>query len=373
MGASLDNIVDVSVSVSNPTTIQSSFNLGCIIGPSSALASTRAKVYRASNFETQMVTDGFQTTDPEYIAASLYFSQSEPSSQLVVGYHNAAGDSETPAAALAAVQAVNSNFWAFCFVEDLDDTKIQAVAAAVEASTQKMLFIYQTDDSNCLVDSQTNILKTLMDASYQRSVGFYATDTYQTSAALVGLISGFNTMEDNSAYDIAYKTLVGITPVNITDSQLASLQSYNGNAYMQFGTQYSFVYTGISANGYHVDEVYLIDVASYLIQQRTVAGLTSLRKVPQTEDGLATVVSFVSDACNQLSGIGLIASGIWNGSTVKNLNTGDAISDGFYVEADSIASQSAEDRQERVSPPIYVCLLSSGALEHIVIRVYVNR
>ena len=96
MSASLDNIVDVSVSVSNPTTIQSSFNLGCIIGPSTALASTRAKVYRASNFETQMVTDGFKTTDPEYIAASLYFSQSEPSSQLVVGYHNNTGSTETP-------------------------------------------------------------------------------------------------------------------------------------------------------------------------------------------------------------------------------------------------------------------------------------
>jgi hypothetical protein len=96
---------------------------------------------------------------------------------------------------------------------------------------------------------------------------------------------------------------------------------------MQFGTQYSFVYTGISANGYHVDEIYLIDVASYLIQQRTVAGLTSLRKVPQTEDGLATVVSFVSDACNQLNGIGPDRFRyLGNGSTCEEPEYGDAIS-----------------------------------------------
>lgn len=373
MGASLDNIVDVSVSVSNPSTIQSSFNLGCIIGPSEALKTGRAKIYRVSNYATQMITDGFKTTDPEYIAAGLYFSQAEPSSQLLVGYHNATGDTETPAAALAAVQKVNSNFWAVCFVEELAADKISEVAAAIEASKQKMLFVYQTDDTNCLVDSQSNVMKTLMDASYQRSIGFYATDDYATAAAFVGLVSGFNTMEDNSAYDVAYKQLVGVTPVNITDDQLASLQTYNGNAYMQFGTQYSFVYTGITASGYHVDEVYLIDVAGHLIQQNTVAGLTSLKKVPQTEDGLATVVSFVSDACNKLNGIGLIASGIWKGSNVKNLHNGDAINDGFYVEADSIASQSAADRQQRVSPPIYVCLLSSGALEHIIIRVFVNR
>ncbi len=213
MGASLDNIVDVSVSVSNPTTIQSSFNLGCIIGPSTALASTRAKVYRASNFETQMVTDGFQTTDPEYIAASLYFSQSEPSSQLVVGYHNATGETETPAAALAAVQAVNSNFWAFCFVEELDDTEIQAVAAVVEtASTQKMLFIYQTDDANCL-GRQSYEHPSNSDGCKLSAVSWLlCTDTYQTSAVTRWSDFRVNTMEDNSAYDIAYKTLVGITP-----------------------------------------------------------------------------------------------------------------------------------------------------------------
>ena len=373
MAVSLSNVVDVTVSVSNPSTIQSNFNLGCIIGPSSALASTRAKIYRQANYATQMVTDGFNTTDPEYVAASLYFSQAEPSSQLLIGYHNPAASTETAAQALAAVQAVNSDFWAFCFAEELDATSIQAVAAAVEASSQPMAFFYQSDDENCLIESQTNIMKTLMDASYQRSFGFYATDDYKTVAAIVGLVSGFNTMEENSAYDIAYKTLVGVTAVDISDDQLNTLQSYNGNAYMMFGNSYSFIYTGISGNDYHVDEVYLIDVAKFLIQQTTVAGLTTQRKVPQTEDGLATIVSFVNNACKNLNEIGLIASGIWLGQTVKGLNTGDAISDGFYIEADPISSQSAEDRASRISPPIYVCLLSSGSLEHIIIRVFVNR
>ena len=41
--------------------------------------------------------------------------------------------------------------------------------------------------------------------------------------------------------------------------------------------------------------------------------------------------------------------------------------------ADSIANQSALDRSERVSPPIYVALLSTGAIEHVVVSVYVNR
>ena len=53
--------------------------------------------------------------------------------------------------------------------------------------------------------------------------------------------------------------------------------------------------------------------------------------------------------------------------------TGDAIENGYLVQSDSIANQSAQDRNNRVSPPIYVALLSTGSIEHVVVSVYVNR
>ena len=49
------------------------------------------------------------------------------------------------------------------------------------------------------------------------------------------------------------------------------------------------------------------------------------------------------------------------------------VPDGFYIQYGSIADQTAAEKASRISPPIYVALLSSGAIEHVLIDVYVER
>ena len=136
---------------------------------------------------------------------------------------------------------------------------------------------------------------------------------------------------------------------------------------------YSFLYSGISAANYHLDEVLLVDVAKYLIQQYVVTGLVAQRKVPQTESGLTTILGFVAQACNSIANMGFIAGGIWRGAQVASLKPGDAVQNGFYIASGTMADQSAADRAARVTPPIYVALLSSGAIEHVVVNVFITR
>lgn len=372
MGASLNKIVDVSVQVSNPSTISSDFNLGLIIGKSTAILTDKVKVYTNENYATQMVTDGFSTTDAEYLAATAYFAQSPKSSQVAIGALDTA-NSETAADCITAIRAANDRFYSVCFAYELTDAEISAVAAAVEAFSAPTLFFYQTDSEDCIKSGAGGVLKTLQSAKYTRSFGFYATADSNTAAAVVGLVSGLNSMEVNSAYTVAYKTLAGVTAEDLTDEQLTNLTSYNGNAYTTFGNRYSFVYPGISAGDYHVDEMYAIDASTYLIQQNVISGLVASRKIPQTEDGMSMLISFINSACSTLANVGMIAGGIWKGDAVGKLATGDAIAGGYYVESGSIAAQSAADRAARKSPPIYVALLMSGAIEHVVIRVFVNR
>lgn len=75
----LSDIVDISVTVSPTAQIANSFNQGLFIGPSTVIPSygvnSRLRQYAASTYATAMVTDGFQSTDPEYIAMQIYFSQ----------------------------------------------------------------------------------------------------------------------------------------------------------------------------------------------------------------------------------------------------------------------------------------------------------
>ena len=372
MSASLNSIVSVSVEVSNPSVISSDFNLGLIIGKSAAIKAQRVKVYTAENYKTQMVADGFTTNDNEYKAATLYFAQNPKSVSIAIGAWGSTGG-ETPADAFTACRETNGNFYNCCFVETLTDEQIVAIAALVEASTIPTVFWFVTSDENCIAASSNNVLKTLQNAKYTRTFGIYSSSEPLIAAAAVGMVSGLNSLTVNSAYTAAYKTLAGVSPENLSDDELDALTSYNGNVYTEFGNTYQLTYPMVSSGDYHVDDLLLIDVAKFLIQQKTVAGLVSMKKIKQTEEGLGTLISFINGACDQIANIGMIAGGIWKGDPVLDLNTGDAIENGYLVQSGTIADQSAQDRVNRISPPIYVALLSSGAIEHVVIAVYVNR
>ena len=368
MSASLDKIVDVNVSVSRPATIASNFNLGCIIGNSvSALAGT-IKSYTYSNYAAQMVADGYATTTDEYKKATVYFAQSDKSSDLIVAQMN---NGETKAEAFTRVRAANDRFYGFCFTDDVTSAESLAVAALVEATKLPTVFFVDTDSDDVLTVNQSNFALSLKSGNYERTVCFYSKDKNVDVAAL-GLFCGLNTMKLNSAYTFSYKTLSAITADNLSDTQIDNAKSYNCNVYCSFGNRYNFTYPGITSGGAHIDEVYFIDVARFLIQQYVLSGIVGTRKVPQTEAGVGQLISFIFNACNELANIGFIASGIWKGEDVIDLHYGDAVNNGFNIQAGTIASQSAADRAARVSPPIYVCLLSAGAIEYVVINVYVN-
>jgi hypothetical protein len=79
----LSNIVDITVTVSPSAVTANQFNQGLFVGPSAVIPSygtnPRLRQYTST---TAMLSDGFTISDPEYIAAQIYFSQS-PAAQFV--------------------------------------------------------------------------------------------------------------------------------------------------------------------------------------------------------------------------------------------------------------------------------------------------
>ncbi len=370
MSISLNNIVNIDVEVSNPSVISSDFNLGLIIGNSTVLKQdNRIKIYSYNTYKTAMVADGFTTDSMEYKAATAYFSQNPTAQRVAIGVKLA---DETELQAVTKSRAVNENWYVMSFAYAVADTNIDAIAAAVEAFDTPTIFIHQTSDAKCLQASTTNICKTLQDKGYSRTAVFYSTQA-NFSNAVAGLVCGMNSMENNSAYTLAYKSVVGFTAESLDDIQYDNLMSYNGNAYAEFGRRYTFIFQGVMANGSHLDEVYLLDAAKFLLQQNVISGLVGQRVIPQTNSGVSKLISFCTDACERMLAIGIIAPGIWGGENVLNLSTGDAIPGGYYIQAGSLSEQSASDRAARKSPPIYVCLKGAGAIEFVVIKVYVNQ
>lgn len=375
MSASLDNIVDIEVEFSTPNIIRSSFNLGLIIGESDVFeADVRTKTYQKSTYSSAMVADGFTSSSAEYVAVKNFFSQKNSPSQVVVGTKKNVGeeDEETDVEAFIACVKDAPDAYVVCFAYSVLDASIASIASTIDSSEDRIQFVFTTNDANVLVEDTSNILKTLKNANYTRCIGFYYSDVL-FSSAICGVICSLNTMRENSAYTLAYKEVTGFTPVDLSQAQLTTLVGYNGNAYCTFGNEYKYIYPGIMSSGIHVDEMYDIDVIYYLIRQYALNSVVSQRVVPQTESGISSIISYISSACEQLREIGIINPGVWTGEDVLDLETGDAIPAGYFIQSTSISEQSAEDRAARKTPPIYVAVKLSGAIEHVVVRVSVNQ
>jgi hypothetical protein len=474
---SLTNIVNVTVQVSPLSVVNSAFNLGLIVGKSTVIPIlTRIKVYSGT---ADMIADGWAGTEPEYLAAQVFFSQSPRPSKVAIGRQDinalanpaaaptmttsaiggalaaatyyvrytlisaqgetlvspeasiittgatssitvtipalpagatlagiyigtAAGTgtkqgttnlttytqsgalvagaaapgantatAETAVTAITACRATNNDWYAAYLCGALK-ADILAVAAFIEAATPLSVYFYDTSDADVPPGTAGNIMATLQAAKRHRSWGQYSTSAYAAVAAM-GYAMGANTGLANSAYTLAYKSEVGILPELLTTAQATTILSLNGNIYTNYGATYNLLVQGTMADGVSFDEVLNLDVLTNSIQTAIMNALTQAPKVPQSEDGVSMLVTAITVPCNAARVRGVLAPGIWKAAPVLGLKTGDTLSTGYMVLADSIANQSQADRDARKSPPIYVPVKLAGAIEHVVIGVVVNR
>jgi hypothetical protein len=189
----------------------------------------------------------------------------------------------------------------------------------------------------------------------------------------MGYAMGANTGSVNSAYTLAYKPEVGVTPEVLTPPQVTAILGYNGNVYTSYGNTYNLLVQGTVADGTPYDEIINLDVLTNDIQTSVLSALMSTNKIPQTEDGVNILVNAITNPCDNNKNKGILAPGIWNGPSILGLNTGDTLSNGYLILADTIANQSQADRDARKSPPIYVAAKLAGSIEHVVIGITVNQ
>jgi len=363
----LSDIVNVSVVISPVAAARAGFNLGLIIGQSNIISTTdRVKVYADL---ASMAGDGFALNSPEYVAASLYFSQSPRPPKVAIGRWD--NTSETAVAAVTDCRAKNTDWYA-CTICGATKSDIASVAQYIETAEPKSTFFYTTADSDVKTGATGNIMAALKASSYSRTLGQYSTQA-NAVAAILGYAMGANTGTANSAYTLAYKKEVGVTPEPLSLTEVQTIKGQNGNVYINRGNTYNVFEQGVMANGQHFDEILGLDMLVNDIQLSLLDMLTGVSKVPQTEGGVTLLINAITGPCNKARDKGFIAPGIWNAPPVLSLNTGDMLSQGYLILSESIDSQSQADRDARIAPPIYVCIKLAGAIEHVVVSVQVNR
>jgi hypothetical protein len=289
-----------------------------------------------------------------------------------LGLISAGVDIETIADSLDALQNFDGSWYGVSLTNEATEQNLKDAAAWVETRTK--ILGYTTKASNVQDAGATSDIATFFkDSMYRRTFGVWDNNDDYAHVSAMGRAFTVNFNEQNSTLTLKFKTLPGITPTNISESQRQALLSKNINYYTYFGTS-AMLAEGVMANGAFFDEVHGLDWLQNAIETNVFGFLyTRKTKVPQTDKGVQQIVLQVEKAMKEGVNNGLLAPGTWNGEPLGEIDTGDFLVKGYYIFAQPVSEQNQSDREARKAPPIQVLAKGAGAIHFASITVNFER
>ncbi len=312
---SISTIARVAVNTVRASASPDSFNTGLLlIRDTNYAAARRLQAYDSAQAAAEGLTAlGFGTSTEPYKAALKYFAASPAPGRLLVSCHPA---SETPEAALDAVLDLTAAFYGVMTCDTLTASDVGAV---------------------------------------------------------LGTAMGLELSHRGSAFALCYKTLHGIQPSALTQSEVETLKALNCNVYVARGYTHYLLENGTVSHGERYDEILYVDQIAADLQNAAVTLLAeNPDRLPQTDDATAQFINRFSAILMGYAGRGILATAAWRGADTGPLRLGDIVENGFLLWADSYDTQSEADRAAHKAMPVQVALTLAGSLESIVINVNVQ-
>lgn len=223
----------VNVVINRETTSKTIADLQTIAILSAHKNYATGEMYREYTSTTDMLEDGFLTTDYAYVAAQRIFSQNPQVRSIIVGKI----DKALPAspidysAEISKLQAANSN-WFFLITDAVDDVDKEAIADYIE--TQTAVYIFSDKNPNTrLAANVTDIFSKLKAKTLVKSVGMNVKDVNVVApeAAWVGRFASA-TIGSNTWI---HKALTTLTPESFTRTEMSTLKAKNAHFYTLVG------------------------------------------------------------------------------------------------------------------------------------------
>ena len=368
---SINTIARVIVNTVRTSASPASFNTGLmLVKDSSYSAARRLQTYNsASEAAANLAALGFPATSEPYKAAIKYFAASPAPSRLLVSCYPT---NETLSQALEAVLDETASFYGVLVSDGVTAADYLTFARYVESlSVPLMLFVPVTGTVASAIASGS-VLDKLHDAAIKRALPFYCA-AISDCAAVMGTAMGLDLSHKASAFALCYKTINGIEPSELTQSQVESLKALNCNVYVARGYTHFLLENGSVSSGQRYDEVLYVDKIAEDLQNASVSMLAeNPDKMPQTDDSTAQFINRFSSILMNYTDMNVLTSSTWRGSDVGPIHTGDMIENGFMLWAGSYDDQSDADRAAHKAVPIQVALTLAGSIESIVITVNVQ-
>ena len=190
------------------------------------------ELYRKYSSTTEMLSDGFTTTEYAYIAAQRIFSQNPQVREIVVGKVVAEqGGSVNYVNAVKNLQSA-TNEWFFLITDAVDDADKLTIAQYIE--TQTAMYVYSSSDVKALDGADTtDIFSKLKALNLMHSLGMFVRDTTVVSpeSAWVGRFA--SAVIGSNAW--IHKALTTLVAENFTRTEWSTLQSKNAHFYTKVG------------------------------------------------------------------------------------------------------------------------------------------
>lgn len=285
---------------------------------------------------------------------------------------------ETLTQAAQACRAV-SGLWYGLSVNAPTDADNLALSAFADPLWQTTRYYPYSASAGIVAGTTGNIALQLQTLKY-RVYGQYATtqaglfpNNIYAAVAAMGVDMGLNTGLAGSFFTLAHKTLVGIAPEPLSQTQYNNLKNAGFNVYATFGN-FQLEEPGFMSNG--SPSYFWMFVAMYvaLLQNSEMGVLQDNPAVPQTNPGQQLLLHAANGAGTTMAGIGFLAEAIWSGPSINIpgvvVTQGMAIPGGFLNLSQPYSQQSPSDRDAGKAMPIYSFITTAGAVQSLVIGVY---
>ncbi len=368
---SINTIARVVVNTVRASASPSSFDTGLLlVKDNNYTDARRLQTYdSAEEAAAGMIALGLGTSTEPYKAAVKYFAASPSPSRLLVSCYPSSENLQT------ALDAVLDRTAAFYGVTTVD-TGVAATwldfARHVEALSVPLMLFVPVTGTAVSAAAENSIADTLREAQIKRAVTFYCAAP-SDAGALMGTAMGLELSHKGSAFALCYKTIQGVQPSDLTQSETESLKALNCNVYVARGYTHLLLENGTVSNGQRYDEVLYVDKIAEDLQNAAVTLLAeNPDKLPQTDDSTAQFINRFSSILMNYTDMGVLASSLWRGADIGPVRNGDVIENGFLLWADSYDDQSDADRAAHKAVPVQCALTLAGSIESIVITVNVQ-
>ena len=313
--------------------------------------------------------DGFNGTTGAYKAAIAFFSRSDRPARMAIGIIEEEEDLVDAASRIRQL-SIGQGYPIYCWTIDdaLRDTAgAKELADWVEGQTA--WFSACTNDVQTLSASDdASFAAYVHDKGYRRTSVIYhdnLSEYPEVSYAACALSVDYSGAD--TALTMKFKELPGMTPSNLTETQLSALSAKNCNAYVLIGNSSRCVREGVqSADTWFTDA--LVNLDNFVEELQTEVFNVFLRnvKIPYSSAGQTKLISAASKICAKYERNGVFAP---RDIEAPGTESGYVTAPATSIRPLPLWTATAGMKAERTSPPIELICYEAGAIHRITINI----